>query len=188
MPLQEVLVWDGKQLPRPAGVLFDPPCTTREQDIKLWNSLIKPTLAQMSIARYIMAVVQCRNTRKWDDGTKQFKFAPKEDYLVATYSISARLGAPYKPGIVAERWVDKAFAQANKRTLNLDQDCIQIFQCSEKGCQLSANGILALTEFNMKNGKKTVEAFTEARAKLVNPIEFGWRGGAFPPLVNTRNY
>lgn len=116
LPLQELLVWDVGQLPRPAGVLFDPPCKTRNEDIKAWSGLLPAMASQMDDGRYIMVVVQCRNTRNWDAGSKQFKFIPKDDYVVASYSVAARLGTPYEPAYVSLRWVDKAFAKSQNRT------------------------------------------------------------------------
>lgn len=59
-----------------------------------------------------------------------------------------------------------------------------MFQCSEQGCKLSANGVVALVQFNMQQGKPSAEALTEAKLKMASPISFGRRGGVFPALRN----
>jgi hypothetical protein len=133
---------------------------------------------QMTSGRYVMVLVQCRNTRKWNDATKQFDFMPKEDYVIAAYSVSAQVGTHYTPSYVVSRWVSKVIAGSEGRTQKLDADCIQIFESSPQGCNLTKKGVMFILEKKRKEGVPDVKAFT--LGNFADPTKYGWRGGSFP--------
>jgi hypothetical protein len=180
MPIQELLVSRDAQLARPHGVLFDPPCKTRDEDIQSWNDMVPAMAGELAKKRLIMVLVQTRNTRTWDATDKQYQFNAPEDYIVASYSCSPELGAPYIPGTVSGRWLVGKAKDNEGRTMGLDSDMIHMFQCSAQGCNLSTVGLLKLTKFHMTNGKTSVEAFNSAKTAISDGQKFGWRGGAFP--------
>ncbi|MDB5412510.1 MAG: hypothetical protein JWR10_845 [Rubritepida sp.] len=101
MPIQEALVWQKSQIPRPAGVLFDPPCKTRAQDLTSWNALVPAMKNEIGAGRYIMVLVQTRNTRSWVVNDMQYTYKADEDYVVASFSLAATMGTSYTPGTVA---------------------------------------------------------------------------------------
>ena len=180
MPIQELLVSRDSELGRPHGVLFDPPCKTRDEDLQFWNSMIPAMSGELAKKRLIMVLVQTRNTRTWDAKAKQYQFNAPEDYIIASYSCSPDVGAPYVPGTVAERWLMRVEKESEGRTQKLDSDMIHMFQCSAQGCNLSTVGLLKLTKFHMTNGKSRAEAFSTAKGAIGDGQKFGWRGGAFP--------
>lgn len=182
MPIQEALVWKPEQLAAPDGVSFEPPCKTKDQDIKIWNDTVPHMAAELGKGRYIMVLVQTRNTRTWSPSYKRYLFNPPEDYIIAAYSVSSSLGKPYQAGTVAYRWLDQVKATSDQRTMGLDADMIHIFQCSSQGCNLSTVGLMKLITFKTKAGAGHAEAMSFAKDAIGNREKFGWRGGAFPGL------
>jgi hypothetical protein len=179
MPLQELLVSSPANLPTPAGVSFGPPCTTKDQDIAGWAAS-QPTMTQaLNTGSYIMVIVQTRNTRLWNIGASQYDFKPEEDYIIAAYAVSASIGNPYTPGAVAREWLKSSQAQSERKGYAINADCIKLFQCSDKGCNLTTKGLVTLIKFNMKQGGSHAEATTTAFQNISDGMKFGWRGGKF---------
>src|ERR1041385_1841701 len=134
MAVQEALVLFPGQIDRPAGVAFDPPCKTAKEDIKSWTAMREAFLSECAKGRYIMCLIQARNTRTWDDKANNFAFNPAEDYLIAAYTLAPELGTPYTPGIVIDRWLNKTIAdQTTGKSLPANLDMIHMWQCSEQG-------------------------------------------------------
>lgn len=182
MPIQEALVWEPSQLERPAGVLFDPPCATKDDDAAQWGALLRDMLRCMEMGDYIMALIQTRNTRSWNDRARQYDFKPSEDYLVAAYRVSAEIGTPYSPGRVGRQWLDAVHAQQVGKFVEPDPYSIQLFQCSAKGCNLTTVGVMKLITFHTGKGMAYAQAFTTAKDAIADGLKFGWRGGSFPPI------
>jgi hypothetical protein len=182
MGIQEALVWSKAPLSRPAGVLFDPPCTTSALDLKNWDDMIPAMERELASGRFIMVLVQTRNTRLWNARKHEYDFKPEEDYIVASYSVSADIGRPYKPGTVAQTWLNRVLTLESGRTRRLNADIIHMFQCSDKGCNLTVLGQARLINFHMKGGKSISEATSVAQDAICNGLKLGWRGGMFPGI------
>lgn len=176
MPIQEALVRSVPDLERPSGVLFDPPCATRDSDLKSWKFMIPMLAQEWRDGREIMVLVQCRNTRDWDSNRKNFAFNPSEDYLIAAYSVAPSLGKPYRPCLCSEAWLDEKMNGTSTGT----NDMYQVFQCSPRGCNLSVVGATRLFNFHMENGNTSVEASSLTKGSFL-ARKYGWQGGAFPP-------
>ncbi len=184
MPIQEILVHQAADLAAPQGVSFGPPCATKDQDIASWTALVPAMTQELANGRYIMVLVQTRNTRTWSDMRKQYVFKPDEDYIVASYSVSQDIGRPYSPSTVAFRWLDKLKADSESRTMGMTSDMTHMFQCSPKGCNLTNVGLMKLIKFNMSSGKSAVEALSLAKNAIGDMQKFGWRGGTFTGLAS----
>jgi hypothetical protein len=182
LPIQEALVWQRAPLSRPGGVLFDPACTTREADLKLWDDMIPMMEVELSSGRFIMVLIQTRNTRLWNAKRHEYDFKPADDYIVASYSLSPDIGRPYIPGTVAQAWLNRVLTLQSGRTSGIDANIIHMFQCSDKGCNLSVVGQTKLINFHMKGGKTVSDATSAAQDAICNGLKFGWRGGVFPGI------
>lgn len=180
MPVQEALVTSADQLDRPGGVAFDPPCKSKDEDLRAWRAL-QPGLAdQFKSGRVIMALIQTRNTRDWDDKAKNFAFKPAEDYLIAAYSVARKLGSPYVSGSCSKHWLEGALAKQTGAQVDRGSiDMFPVFQCSAQGCNLSFTGVTRLITFHQKQGLPLVEASAEALGSIGDAVKFGWRG-SFP--------
>lgn len=180
MPIQEALVLSLADLPAPSGVSFGPPCASKDADQDAWTKLLPGLAAQMGQGRSIMALIQTRSTRAWSATAKNYDFKPAEDYLVAAYSLSPKLGSPYVPGSCSRHWINNAYvSQQGQAPDNGTIDQFLVFQCSPQGCKLSFNGVMQLTKFNMKSGAPQVQASTAAMDSITDAAKFGWRG-SFP--------
>jgi len=182
MPIQEALVWQRSQIARPGGVLFDPECKSKAQDIAAWNELIPHMRREIAADRYVMALIQTRNTRAWSANDMQYAFKPAEDYLVAAYLVSSSIGNPYAPSTIAHAWLNRVLATQSGRTLGINQDHIHMFQCSAQGCNLTTVGLTRLISFHEKGGKTHSQAISLAQSAIVDGQKYGWRGGAFPGI------
>jgi hypothetical protein len=206
MPIQEILVWNKSALKRPEGVLFDPPCKTKAEDLALWDACHAAHEAEMENGHYIMVVVQTRNVRDWNRQKKQFDFAPAEDYIVASYSIDPSLGVNYDAGTVSRNWLLQQYTVRNPNEtpkprkglakllgkkkaapgstvdFTADPRIIPIFRCSDQGCNLTTTGILKMSNMHMQNGQTRAEAYNTASNAITSGQKYGWLGGTFPAI------
>ena len=71
MGIYEALVWSPAGLAAPGGVTFPPNSASYDADMTAWNDLLPMLTTQMFEGRYIMAIIQARNTgRPWSDEPK----------------------------------------------------------------------------------------------------------------------
>lgn len=178
MPIQEALVWAVGGLARPANVLFDPPCVAQQQDVAAWTAVMPQLQGEIQNGRYVMALIQCRGTRDWNQQARQYSFVPNEDYLVAALSVLAALGNPYVPGTVSGAWLRQT-AQNQALPANI----VQLFQCSPEGVNLTMNGVIKLIQFHQTQGAPHVQAINLAVSAITDGQRYGWRGGIFPAWV-----
>jgi hypothetical protein len=183
MPIQEGVVFNPNTLDRPCGVLFDPPCRTRNEDIAQWNAIIPDLQVQMRRERrHIAILVQCRNTRAWNRTKRNFDFNAAEDYLMAAYSISDQFALPFRPNSVAERWLNDVYNRTNtwnppRQQGLISEDIYKMFQCSEQGCNLTVGSTGSTIKIYMTTeGLSRAEAFTRTKGDFLKP-KFGWQGG-----------
>lgn len=193
MGIYEALVWSPAGLAAPGGVTFPPNSASYDADMTTWNDLLPMLTTQMFEGRYIMAIIQARNTgRPWSDAARNFQFKPTEDCMLAAYCVSANLGKPYTSGLCSGDYVKNMMAAAQtgiavenyRPAQRASTDLFQVFQCSAKGTKLAFRGCLMLINSYKKRGLPDVEATVKAAADMAQKDQWGWKGGIFPALVN----
>lgn len=191
MAIQEAFLFGSSaQLARPCGVGFGAPCASREADSAMWLRARPAMREYLSQGAAIGILVQTRNTRAWNEETKNYSFSYDEDYLVAAYGVSAQLGRPWRPGLLIMEWLGlfvfgRKLSQEFVKTEGIDQ----IFQCSPKGCKLTKGTAMHMVNFHTGKGESHGTAIAATTMDMLKPTKqgqnvqrntSGWLGGEFP--------
>ncbi len=181
MPIQEALVTDPALLDTPCGVSFEVPGDkfgTKALDRRSWAAELEATRATMEIGHSVVALIQTRSTRPWNQRTRQYDFKPDEDYLVSAWLVSEEAGTHYRAGTVLQRWFGEVNEALEIPHGNVEGELYNFWNCHPTSCKLSRNGpTFLITNFRGEGG--VAEAISLAKRDFVNLNKFGWRGGSF---------
>lgn len=198
MPIYEAVAFDGTDLTKPLGVLFDPPCITKDADLALWQELL-PVLqdAQGEADKHVCFLVQARSNRPWSETAHNYVFEPDKDYLIAAYIVAESFGEPWVPGALTKIWLDKQLNEfeyykapgrfegqqpksairrvdaARHRAIN--PEVMDVFQASDKGCGLSQLGVHTRVNVLMKGGDQSYAEVVDTTLTGMSD-KYGWQG------------